>query len=152
MKRITKKFVDFSIGDQLPSFTISETQETINHADLHLEGAASFPRNIHTDAEFAQSGMFAGTVNSGVTTMAYINQMLEQWFPARCFYEGGRLLFKAIQPFRPGDTVTFTGLITAKGVEQGNKVIECHIESHNQMGKLIGVADARLVWEKADQS
>ena len=148
MKRIAKKYVDLSIGDPLPSFTISETQETIRNADLPIEGAGSFPRNIHTDAGFAKSGLFAGTVNAGIVTMAYINQMLEQWFPAKCFYNGGSLLFKAIKPFRPGDTVIFTGTITAKRLEQDQKLVECHIEGHNQSGTIVGVADATLVFEE----
>ena len=148
MKRIIKRFVDLSIGDQLPAFTVSETQETINNANMQVEGAAPFPRNIHTDTEFARSGMFAGTVNSGVATMAYVNQMLEQWFPSNCFYNGGRLLFKAIRPIRPGDTITFTGTITAKRIEQDTKIIECGVEGRNQLGALVGVADATLVLDK----
>jgi len=147
MERIEKKFVDLSVGDQLPEFTISETQETIDNAVLHIEGIDFNPRNIHNDPEFAQSGLFTGTVNGGPVTMAYVCQMLEQWFPARCFYEGGKLLFKAIEPFRPGDSVTFSGTITSKRVEQANKLLECRIEGRNQMGSLVGVAEATLVLE-----
>ena len=147
MERIAKKFAELSVGDQLPAFTISETQETIDNAVLHIEGIDFNPRNIHNDPEFAGSGMFSGTVNGGPVTMAYVCQMLEQWFPARCFFEGGRLLFKAIEPIRPGDTVTFTGAITSKRIEQNGKFVECHIEGSNQKGAVVGVADATMVLE-----
>ncbi len=138
-------FDSIGVGDELPPLTISETQETINGARLPISEDEWIPQNIHTDPEFAKEGIFAGTVNAGITTMAYINQMLEQWFPASALYDGGRLLFKAIEPFRPGDTVTFTGTVTAKRQEGGRKVIECVIKGANQHGKLIGVAEATVV-------
>ena len=137
-------FESISPGDELPPFTIGESQETINSARLVLDDEEPLPRNIHTDPEFAKSGMFAGTVNAGVTTMAYVAQMLEQWFPASAFYDNGRLLYKAIEPFRPGDTVTFTGRVTAKREEGGRKIIECEIKGTNQQGRLMGVAEASL--------
>ncbi len=140
-------FEAITVGDELPPFTISETQETINQARYsELEDGLN-PRNIHTDPEFARSGLFAGTVNAGVTTMAYIAQMLERWSSASAFYNGGRLSFKAIEPFRPGDTVTFTGKVTGKRVEGGKKLVECAISGVNQHGKLIGVAEATLALE-----
>ena len=138
-------FDSINTGDELPSFTIGETQETINSARLSEGEDGEAPRNIHTDPEFAKTGMFGGTLNAGVTTMAYIGQMLEQWFPASAFYDNGRLLFKAIEPFRPGDTVTFTGSVTGKRQEGDKKLVDCEIKGINQLGKLIGVAEATLV-------
>lgn len=138
-------FDTIQVGDDLPSFEIGETQETINGARLIVDDTHETPRNIHTDPEFAKEGLFAGTVNAGVTTMAYVNTMLEQWFPANNFYDGGGLVFKAIDPFRPGDTVVFTGKIADKREEDGKKIVDCKIEGHNQLGKIMGVAEATLV-------
>ena len=91
-----------AVGDEIPSFETYETQETIDDARMP-EIIARPPRpNIHTDPEFARKGLFAGTVNGGVITMAYVTTMLERWIPEAGFYEGGRLEFKAIQPFRAG--------------------------------------------------
>ena len=109
------------MGDEIPPFETYETQETIDEARMP-EITARPPRpNIHTDPEFAKKGLFAGTVNGGVITMAYVTTMLERWYPGAGFYNGGRLEFKAIQPFRPGDTVVFTGVVTGKrpGKRQG---------------------------------
>ena len=138
-------FDSIQVGDELPPFEIDESQETINGARFVTDEGQEMPRNVHTDPEFAAEGLFAGTVNAGITTMAYVNQMLEQWFPASSFYDGGRLVFKAIDPFRPGDTVNFTGKIVAKRLEDGNEIVECQIQGHNQLGKLMGVAEATLV-------
>ena len=70
--------------------------------------------------------------------------MLERWLPDGSFYDNGRLLYKAIEPFRPGDTVVFTGTVTGKRVEGSNKLIDCEIKGTNQHGKLMGVAEATL--------
>ncbi len=137
-------FDTINFGDELTPFTIGETQETINGARLSEGEDMDAPRNIHTDPEFAKAGMFGGTLNAGVTTMAYLNQMLERWLPDGSFYDNGRLLYKAIEPFRPGDTVVFTGTVTGKRVEGSNKLIDCEIKGTNQHGKLMGVAEATL--------
>ena len=86
-----------------------------------------------------------GTANSGTATMAYVTQMLEARFPASAFYNGGRLLHKAIRPFRPGDTVTFSGTLTGKREENNRKIVDCDIQGHNKLGQLMGVSEATLV-------
>ena len=96
-----KKFADVNIGDQLSSFTIDETQETIDAAVVRLDedGTTEPSKNIHNDPEFAKEGIFSTTVNGGVITMSYIAQMLEQDFPRESFFGAGSMLFKAIEPF-----------------------------------------------------
>ena len=141
-------FDDIEQGDAMTPFTISESQETIDGARLSEGEDMEAPRNIHTDPEFAKEGMFGGTLNAGVTTMAYLNQMLERWLPNGSLYGNGRLLFKAIEPFRPGDTVEFTGTVTGKRVEGGLKLVDCEIKGFNQRGKLIGVAEATVALEE----
>jgi acyl dehydratase len=76
--------------------------------------------------------------------MSYIAQMLEQDFPRQSFFGAGSMLFKAIEPFRPGDTVTFTGSVTGKRQEEGNNFVDCKIIGTNQKGNLIGVAESTL--------
>ena len=128
----SRTFDAIAVGDQLPTLEISESQETINAArHTELAGQDS-PRNIHPDPQFAEEGLFAGTVNAGVTTMAYVVQLLERWFPATALYNGGALEFKAIEPFRPGDTVTFTATITGKREEAGTKLVDCEVRGVNQ--------------------
>ncbi|MCH2669688.1 MAG: hypothetical protein MK009_07555, partial [Gammaproteobacteria bacterium] len=54
-----KKFADVNIGDQLSSFTIDETQETIDAAVVRLDedGTTEPSKNIHNDPEFAKEGI-----------------------------------------------------------------------------------------------
>jgi acyl dehydratase len=133
-----------AVGDRLPGLVVSESQETINRKnDLRLAGKPS-PSNIHTDEEFARRNIFGGTVNAGPATMSYVDQALERAFPLGAFYDGGRLLMRAITPFRAGDTVRFAGTVTGKRVEDGHRIVQCRVEGTNQRGELVCLADATL--------
>ncbi len=138
-------FDSISVGDPLATLTVSESQEIINRkSEFRLAGTGG-GSNIHTDEEFARQNIFGGTVNSGPATMSYVDQMLQLSFPLRAFYQGGRLLMRAIEPFRAGDTVTFQGEITGKRIDEGNKVVECRVKGLNQRGDLVSLSDAALV-------
>lgn len=138
-------FASLNTGDEIPAFEIGETQESIDGARNPERRDESPPKNIHNDPDFARQGLFAGTVNGGVTTMAYINQMLEQWFSAEAFYNGGSLTYKGVAPFRPGDTVVFTGKVTGKRVENGKNYLDLEIKGTDKTGRLVGVAEVTLV-------
>lgn len=132
------------IGDALAPLSITESvQVMLRKNDLRLAGKHR-PSNIHTDEEFARQNIFGGMVNSGPATLSYVDQMLLQSFPLRSFYGGGRLLMRAITPFRSGDTVTFTGAVTGKRVEAGKKFVDCRVRGHNQRGELVCLSDAMM--------
>lgn len=143
-------FGSIAVGDPLASLAITESQEIINTKnDFRLAGRP-MASNIHTDEEFARQNIFGGTVNSGPATMSYVDQMLQHSFPLGAFYEGGRLLMRAIEPFRVGDTVTFQGEVTAKHPstpyhgERMHGFVECRVTGINQRGHLVSLSDARL--------
>ena len=138
------KFDDISMGDQLQSLTVAESQEIIlRKNDFRLAGR-HYESNIHTDEEFAKQNIFGGTVNSGPATMSYVDQMLQLSFPLEAFYSGGSLLMRAIEPFRTTDVVTFGGEITGKRVEDERKIVSCQVKGINQRGDLVCLADATL--------
>jgi acyl dehydratase len=111
---------------------------------LRLAGKPK-PSNIHTDEAFARQNIFGGMVNSGPATLSYVDQMLQRSFPLRAFYDGGRLLMRAITPFRAGDTVTFAGEVTGKRVEEGKNIVDCQVRGTNQRGELVCLCDATMV-------
>ena len=82
----------------------------------------------------------------GITIMGYLDAMLERWAPDGTLYGGGRLLFKAINNFRPGDTNTYRGTVTAKREHHGKRLVDIEITGANQLGQLTGVAEATLVF------
>ena len=134
-----------TIGDALTPLSVTESVEVmLRKTDLRLAGKHR-PSNIHTDEEFAKQNIFGGMVNSGPATLSYVDQMLLQTFPLRAFYDGGRLLMRAITPFRSGDTVTFTGEVTGKRIEAGKKFVDCRVRGNNQRGELVCLSDATMV-------
>ncbi len=138
-------FDTVAAGDQLAPLAVSESQEImLRKNDLRLAGKPK-PSNIHTDEAFARQNIFGGMVNSGPATMSYVDQMLQQSFPLRAFYDGGRLLMRAITPFRAGDTVTFAGEVTGKREEEGKRIVDCKVRGTNQRGELVCLCDATMV-------
>ncbi|MGZ8203241.1 MAG: MaoC family dehydratase [Burkholderiales bacterium] len=134
-----------SLRDPLTPLAVSESREImLLKNDLRLAGRPK-PSNIHTDEAFARQNIFGGMVNSGPATLSYVDQMLERSFPLRAFYDGGRLLMRAITPFRAGDTVTFAGQVTGKRMEDGNKIVDCQVRGTNQRGELVCLCDATMV-------
>lgn len=138
-------FESIKVGDQLATLEVTESQEIIlAKNDFRMAGEPN-PSNIHTDEEFARANIFGGAVNSGPASMSYVDQMLELSFPLRSFYQGGRLLMRAITPFRSGDTVRFQGEITGKRTEGNDKIVECRVKGINQRGDLVNLSDAVFV-------
>ena len=128
-------FDSAAIGTALAPLSITESVEImLRKNDLRLAGKHR-PSNIHTDEEFAKKNIFGGMVNSGPATLSYVDQMLLQSFPLRAFYDGGRLLMRAITPFRSSDTVTFTGEVTGKREEGGQKLVDLEVKCTNQNGQ-----------------
>ena len=82
----------------------------------------------------------------GITIMGYLDAMLQRWAPDGTLYGGGRLLFKAIKNFRPGDTNTYRGTVTAKREDNGKRLVDIEITGANQLGLLTGVAEATFVF------
>ena len=131
-------------GTALAGLNITEGQEIINNRSAFRLAGRPNESNIHTDEEFARQNIFGGTVNSGPATMSYVDQMLQLSFPPEAFYNGGKLLMRAITPFRSGDTVTFAGEVTGRRREGDRGIVECRVRGANQRGELVCLADAML--------
>jgi hypothetical protein len=142
-------FASIDIGDEIPPFSIGETQETIDNAGTssRIPNEGPTRKNIHNDPHFAKRGLFAGTVNAGVTTMGYANQMLEACFSPAAFYNGGSLTYKGIGPFRPGDNASFTGKVTGKRTESGKNFVDIEIKIVDDNDRLMGVAEVTVIPE-----
>ena len=146
------RLLDFAAaapGTALGELAVTESQAIINRRSAFRLAGRPNESNIHTDEEFARQNIFGGTVNSGPATMSYVDQMLQRSFPPEAFYRGGRLLMRAITPFRSGDTVAFQGEVTARhpappGDAAPGGVVECRVRGVNRRGELVCLADAAL--------
>ena len=138
-------FDSTSVGGQLATLDISESEAIILRKNEFRLAGEYHASNIHTDEEFARRNIFGGAVNSGPATMSYVDQMLARSFPLRAFYNGGKLLMRAITPFRSGDTVTFQGEVTSMREEGRQGIVGCRVRGTNQRGDLVCLADAVMV-------
>jgi len=140
-----KKYTDLMVGDSLRPLVITERTDVILRKDaLRLVGVST-GSNIHTDEEFARQNIFGGAVNAGPSTMSYVDQMLQGTFPLESFYSGGKLLMRAITPFKAGDVVNFTGELINVRNDDHRRFLDCRVKGVNQAGELVCLADATLV-------
>ena len=140
----TVTYETIEVGGAVHPLTIHSPPET------DVDGAAaSGDEKSSQSGEASQAGRFPwGAMHGvgGITIMGYLDAMLERWAPESTLYSGGRLLFKAIRNFRPGDTNTYRGTVTAKRERSGTRLVDIEINGANQLGELTGVAEATLVF------
>ncbi len=139
-------FESIQVGDELPVLEKTESQETINgYTELNRREDAPVQRgaNLHTDEGYAQAGIFAGTVNQGVVTCAYLYELLQMAFPMANVYRS-TFNMRALEPFRPGDVVSFTGKVLEKREEGGQRLVDVEVTGTNQLGQTIASAKATV--------
>ena len=141
----TVAFETIEVGGAVHPLTIYSPPET------EVDGAAVPGDEISSQSSDANNGPGRfpwGAVHGvgGITIMAYIDAMLERWAPGGTLYGGGRLLFKAIKNFRPGDTNTYRGAVTARREHHGKRLVDIETTGANQLGQMTGVAEATLVF------
>ena len=143
----TVTFDSIQVGDELPSIQKTETQETINaYAQMQQRQVPPPARehaNLHIDEEFADAGIFVGTVNTGVVTCAYVTELLQLAFPTKSILNG-TFSMRALEPFRPGDTATFTGKVVGKREEGGKRLVDVELTGNNQLGQAIASGKATV--------
>lgn len=133
-----RSFFEVQIGEELPVLEKRITQEVI---DLYAK-ASEDPNPLHTDPEFAKTTPFQGTIAHGTMYLAYISEMIMQWFPTQWIC-GGQMEVSFLAPARPGDVVSVKGKVVDKvaGASGGEVVLDvvCEIQG----GKAIVAGKAR---------
>ena len=133
-----------AVGTRLAALRVTESRDTIlGYNAVQLAGRL-MTSNIHTDEAFARQNIFGGAVNAGPATLSYVEQMLSLSFPLSAFYSGGRLLMRAIEPFRAGHVVTLRGEVTAAHARGNHHQVGCTVRGTNQLGSLVCLAEASL--------
>ena len=122
----------FKVGDEIPPLTKTMTQEAINA--FEKSGGASGPSQF-TDLETARHTLGTGsTVASGRMSLTFSIELLRRYFGAQCYNRGGMVDLRFLRPVRPGDSVTFTGKITAITREPNGGRVSVEITGTNQKG------------------
>jgi 3-hydroxybutyryl-CoA dehydratase len=135
-----KGWDEIGVGDVVPPLKKKIVQEIINK----YATASEDPNPLHFDPEFAKKTPFKGTIAHGTMYLAYVSQMLMQWFPNR-WITGGQMEMSFLAPARPGDTLSVQGKVLEKREKEREIVFEVSCE--NQEGKKIIAGTARVIWE-----
>jgi 3-hydroxybutyryl-CoA dehydratase len=137
-----RNWEDISVGEELPPVQKKITQEIINRYAV----ASEDPNPLHTDPEFASKTPFKGTIAHGTMCLAYVSQMMMQWFPHR-WLTGGKMDVSFIGPARPGDVLWVKGKVKEKLEENKKKEVVFDISCENQDLKKIISGKASIIWE-----
>ena len=99
----------FNIGEENPTLTKNMTQDAINR----FEGSSgeSGPSQF-TDEETAKGVLgTSGTVASGRMSLTFAIEMLRRYFGPDVYNHRGTVDLRFLRPVRPGDSITFSGVI-----------------------------------------
>lgn len=125
------------VGEEIPPVTKMITQEVI---ERYAEASGDF-NPIHIDPEFARRAGLGGTIAHGMLTLAYLSQMLMEFF-GEGWVQGGHLSVTFLAPVRPGDRITARGTVV-DAVREGQRVrLIAEIWCENQRGEKVIVGRA----------
>ena len=122
----------YTVGDALPPLIKHMTQDAINA--FEKSGGATGPSQF-TDLETAKSTLgTASTVASGRMSLTFATELLRRYFGADVYNGGGMVDLRFLRPVRPGDSVTFTGKVTATAKEADGTRVTVEVSATNQKG------------------
>ncbi len=121
------KFAEIELGMELPEVKKQITQEIINK----YAQASGDMNPQHVDPEFAGQTVFKGTIAHGLLTIAYISEMMANFFKDG-WYSGSVMEISFHAPVRPGDTITASGRIKTKKSSGGRGIVICKVACTNQ--------------------
>ena len=139
MARLWAKTVTFesvAVGDQLPILAKWETEETIARFNALISREDTEPE----DGEASQ-GASSGQAAGAPALAAYVLELLEKAFPIPGILAmGSKLDIQTLQPVRPDDTITLTGEVVDKRLEEDRRLVECVVLIENQHGQTVARA------------
>jgi acyl dehydratase len=121
-------FDKVDVGDEIPGFSIQLEQMML----WQYAGASGDFNPIHVDKEFGEQVGLGGTIAHGLSSMGRLQKTITDWVedPGRL----KKLKVRFAAPARPGDTVTFSGRVTDKKVEDGKQLVFLEVGAQTQDG------------------
>ena len=122
----------FTVGDAIPPLSKTMTQDMINL--FEKSGGKTGPSQF-TDEATAQGVLGTkGTVASGRMSLTFGTELLRRYFGPEIYNRQGHVELRFLRPVRPGDTVTFTGKVTALGKVTNGVRVSVEVSATNQKG------------------
>jgi acyl dehydratase len=134
-------YEDVNVGDAMPELVKGPLQK-LQH--VMYAGASGDFNPLHTDDDFAKAvGMKDGVIAHGMLIMGIVGQAITGWIPRKDLKKFG-VRFAGMT--KPGNTITVTGSVTDKRVEDGNNIIVCDVAAKDENGdvKVTGKFEAAL--------
>ncbi|HEU0022816.1 MAG TPA: MaoC family dehydratase [Dehalococcoidia bacterium] len=147
---MTTRETRFNVGDQLPAFTKTITQdrmdlfESVARLAVQPELGATPPVNIHTDAARARELGLTRPIASGQMSFAYLHELLSRAFGID-FRQGGQLSVTFLKPVYDGDRVTAHGVVQEKESVNGRTRLRLQVWLENQEGIKTCAGEAEVV-------
>jgi len=120
------------IGDEIPPLSKTMTQEAINL--FEKSGGKTGPSQFTDEATARETLGTKGTVASGRMSLTFASEMLRRYFGADVYHRGGMVDLRFLRPVRPGDTITFTGKVTAIVRVPDGARVSVEVTGTNQKG------------------
>lgn len=143
MQKLT--FDSVQVGDELPPFSRSVTQET-----FWKYAVASFDYNpVHCDPDWVETAQPFGiphTVAHGMMTMSFMLSVASNWaYPSG--WRITKMTSKFFWPVLAGWTVNCTGTVTEKHViSPGKNFVVVELKAENQEGQGLAVCRTEIVF------
>lgn len=134
-------FEDVTVGDALPELVKGPLQK-MQH--VMYAGASGDFNPLHTDDDFAKAvGMKDGVIAHGMLVMGFVGQAVTAWIPKKNLKKFG-VRFAGMT--KPGNTITVTGQVTDKRVENGDNIIAGTVVAKDENGdvKVTGQFEAAV--------
>jgi len=138
-------FDSVQVGDELPPFTRSVSQET-----FWKYAVASFDYNpVHCDPDWVETAQPFGiphTVAHGMMTMSFMMSVVSSWaYPSGL--QVAKMTSKFFWPVLAGWTVKCTGVVSEKHViSPGKNFVVVDVKAENQDGKDLAVCRTEVVF------
>lgn len=134
-------YEDIDVGDAMPEQVRGPLQK-IQH--VIYAGASGDFNPLHTDDDFAKAvGMKDGVIAHGMLVMGFVGKAITDWIPQKYLKKFG-VRFSGMT--KPGNTITITGTVMDKRVENGESIISCEVVAKDEGGdvKITGHFEAAL--------
>jgi len=138
---------DAAVGDALPSIEKTIDQERIM-GWARISG--DFNR-LHVDPEYAQKTPFKGTIAHGPLSLAFLNELMMEYFGSEWIMGGKLLDVRFVAPIRPGDRIKIGGTVKRLFEEDGEQFLECDLFIEKGKGEkaVVGRAIGRIAEMKS---
>ncbi len=133
-------FENINAGDEMPALT----KEAVTEIQLAKYAGASGDFNpLHYMDAFGKAAGQGGVIAHGMLIMGFVGQAITDWIPNRKLK---KFNVRFVSVTRPGETITVSGKVTDKKIEEGRKIISCAVSAADEKGiiKVTGNFEAEI--------